>query len=434
MKFYEVNFDGLVGPTHNYAGLAIGNLASARNAKHRAYPKQAALQGINKMETLLKLGYRQGFIPPQDRPRLDVLRNLGFQGDDAVIIKQAAEQAPNLLAMVYSAASMWTANAATVSPSPDTRDGNLHFTPANLLTVPHRSVEATETQAILQQIFPDQGHFRIHDPLHPQAQFADEGAANHTRLCTHYGAQGVGLFTYGRDQNDYSQRFPARQHRLASEAIARAHGLKNAVFILQHPDAIDAGAFHNDVVAVGNGPVLFYHEQAFEPNSQQEAFSQLAQLLPFMPIEVPQTEVSLEDAIQTYLFNSQLLASPDGDLSTMQLIAPVECQQHPKVSRYLDQLIRDTGNPINQVHFFNLKESMNNGGGPACLRLRVVLSEEELSQVNSAFLLDEEKIQWLRAWVNRHYRETLDLADMSSIQFLTECKEALRELNEMLHS
>ena len=25
---YEVNFDGLVGPTHNYAGLSYGNVAS----------------------------------------------------------------------------------------------------------------------------------------------------------------------------------------------------------------------------------------------------------------------------------------------------------------------------------------------------------------------------------------------------------------------
>ncbi len=44
----EINFDGIVGPSHNYAGLSLGNLASARNAGAVSRPRDAALQGLAK--------------------------------------------------------------------------------------------------------------------------------------------------------------------------------------------------------------------------------------------------------------------------------------------------------------------------------------------------------------------------------------------------
>ncbi|MGA8031441.1 MAG: N-succinylarginine dihydrolase, partial [Casimicrobiaceae bacterium] len=44
-----MNFDGIPGPTHNYSGLAQGNLAAERNAQQVSNPREAALQGLEKM-------------------------------------------------------------------------------------------------------------------------------------------------------------------------------------------------------------------------------------------------------------------------------------------------------------------------------------------------------------------------------------------------
>ena len=115
MKFFEANFDGLVGPTHNYAGLSIGNVASLNNAKNTSNPKQAAKQGLQKMKSLSELGLVQGVLAPQERPDVYTLRRLGFTGTDSEVISKAATQAPAVLKAVCSASSMWTANAATIS-------------------------------------------------------------------------------------------------------------------------------------------------------------------------------------------------------------------------------------------------------------------------------------------------------------------------------
>src|SRR5688500_13214854 len=115
MTAYEVNFDGLVGLTHNYGGLAVGNIAAAENALTDSNPREAALQGLAKMKYLADLGVRQGVLPPQERPTLGILRKLGFRGDDISVIGKAARAAPGLLRACCSASSMWVANAATVS-------------------------------------------------------------------------------------------------------------------------------------------------------------------------------------------------------------------------------------------------------------------------------------------------------------------------------
>ncbi|MDX5300279.1 MAG: N-succinylarginine dihydrolase, partial [Gammaproteobacteria bacterium] len=254
----EANFDGLVGPTHNYAGLSWGNVASSGNADLPANPREAARQGLMKMKALADRGFLQGVLPPQERPHIPTLRRLGFAGSEARMLAVAAAD-PVLLAAVSSASCMWTANAATVSPSADTRDGRVHFTPANLNAKFHRSIEHPVTGRILQRIFADARYFAHHKALPLVSQFGDEGAANHTRLCADYAAPGVELFVYGREAFNESaprpQRFPARQTREACESIARLHGLQEArvVYAQQHPDAIDAGVFHNDVIAVGNG-------------------------------------------------------------------------------------------------------------------------------------------------------------------------------------
>ncbi|ASP37287.1 N-succinylarginine dihydrolase [Bacterioplanes sanyensis] len=434
MKHYEVNFDGLIGPSHHYGGLASGNLASHRNALKTSSPRQAALQGLEKMRTLIRLGYRQGFIPPQPRPALSCLRQLGFSGSDEEVIKQAGSQAPELLSMAYSASSMWAANAATVTPSSDSHDGKLHLTPANLVTTAHRSIEHPYTFAALQRIFHNPAVFSVHPALPATGAFADEGAANHGRLCSEHGQPGTGLFVWGRQRGgDTSDlNFPARQTLEASQAIARQHGVKQAVFLQQNAAAINAGAFHNDVVAVANGPVLFYHEQAYEAESQQAAFAQLRELGEFVPVCVPTAEVSLDEAIRSYLFNSQLLSGPDGDMSRMTLIAPTECQEVEAVAQYLQRLTADDSQPIRHVEFVDVRQSMSNGGGPACLRLRVLLSEKELEAVNPAFMLTEEKIDALQQWVRDHYRDSLHPLELLEPEFMHECHKAMVSLQQWL--
>jgi len=431
MKHYEVNFDGLIGPTHNYSGLALGNLASAKNAKNTSKPKLAALQGLAKMRTMIELGYKQGFLLPNARPDLDVLRSLGFSGNDEQIIAQTAKHAPQLLSMVYSASSMWAANAATVTPSSDASDGRVHFTPANLLTTAHRAIEHPQTQRILETIFNNKEHFCVHSAVYAQDRFADEGAANHTRLGSNYETDGVGLFVYGRTDQSTTRRFPARQTLDASSAVARSHGVKEAVFLQQSPVAIDGGAFHNDVVAVGNGPVLFFHEDAFESRSQSAAFAELSEHMEFQPICVPRSEVSLNDAIISYLFNSQLVAAPDGSMDSMRLIAPTECRDNPRVAAYLEKLCGDANTPINEVVYVDVRQSMSNGGGPACLRLRVLLNEQQLQAVNPAFLLDHDKISRLEQWVNKHYRDEISPRDLMDPKLMHETRDALDELTQI---
>ncbi|OEY65589.1 N-succinylarginine dihydrolase [Marinobacter sp. X15-166B] len=430
----EVNFDGLVGPTHNYAGLSWGNVASKSNEYAVANPKQAALQGLAKMKSLADRGYVQGVLPPHERPHMPTLRALGYAGSDAAILQRVSREDPVLLAAVASASCMWTANAATVSPSADTRDHRVHFTPANLAAKFHRSIEPKITARVLKSIFSDAAYFAHHAPLPPVSQFGDEGAANHTRLCASYGAPGVELFVYGDvafDDHFYGPTlFPARQTREASQAIARLHGLKDgcAVFAQQNPRAIDAGVFHNDVIAVGNGPVLFYHELAFaeEQRVLAEVESRL-QGAALQPVRVSDQEVPLADAVASYLFNSQLLDTADG----MLLAVPGECREVASVSRYLDRLVAGEG-PITAVEVFDVKQSMRNGGGPACLRLRVVLTEDELQAMHRGVLMTDALYERLTLWVEAHYRDSVSQADLADPLLLEESCKALDELTGIL--
>ncbi|MBY6063500.1 N-succinylarginine dihydrolase [Pseudidiomarina sediminum] len=434
-QHFEVNFDGLVGPTHNYAGLSFGNVASLSNAKAVSSPRSAAKQGLAKMKALHDLGMVQGVLAPQERPDIATLRRLGFSGSDGDVLYKAATEAPQIYQAVCSASSMWTANAATVSPGADTANGKVHFTPANLTNKFHRSLEPLTSGRILQAMFANPRYFEHHLHLPDNEHFGDEGAANHTRLCSNYGHAGVEVFTFGRYAFDASKpaprKFPARQTFEASQAIARLHGLseENTVFIQQNPDVIDQGVFHNDVIAVGNQNVLFYHEQAFLDTEAKLAEMQRKfgeQPLHFICVKT--SEVSIEDAVQTYLFNTQLLTLPNGEMT---IIAPTECQENASVAAYLDDLVqRDT--PIKQVRFFDVKQSMRNGGGPACLRLRVALNDSELAAVNPAVLMNDSLYQRLNDWVDKHYRDELTVEDLRDPQLLNESRTALDALTQIL--
>jgi len=438
MNATEINFDGLVGPTHNYAGLSFGNVASMSHRAQFSNPREAARQGLAKMKALADLGLGQAVLPPQMRPDVVTLRQLGFSGDDATVLTRALKESPEILSACASASAMWTANAATVSPSADTADGRVHFTPANLVAKFHRSIEPATTARVLRAIFADPAHFAHHEPLPNTPAFGDEGAANHTRLGGDHGAPGVEFFVYGRHAfgvgSAEPKHFPARQTLEASRAVARRHGLapEACVFAQQDPAAIDAGAFHNDVVAVGNQYVLFYHERAFlESDSLMAALSRLVQTRAgraFVPIMVPEHAVSLSDAVRSYLFNSQLITLPDGQMT---LVAPRECLENERVRAFVDRMLA-SGGPITTVRHFDLRQSMNNGGGPACLRLRVVLNEAEKAASNPRVMMTPALFARLMDWIERHYRDRLTLADLGDPALLRESQAALDEVTQIL--
>jgi len=434
---FEVNFDGLVGPTHNYSGLSYGNVASTGNQSAASNPKLAAKQGLAKMKALHDAGFKQGVLAPQERPDVASLRQLGFAGSDAEVIARAAKEAPAILAACTSASSMWTANAATVSPSADTADGRVHFTPANLNNKFHRAIEHPTTRRVLSAMFADESRFAVHPALPAQMHFGDEGAANHTRFCAEYDAPGVEFFVFGASAFDtrYPKpaKFPARQTLEASQAIARLHGLSEAgvVYAQQDPDTIDAGVFHNDVISVGNGNVLFHHQKSFL--HQAEVLAELDRKLAarggqFIAIEVPDAEVSVEEAVKSYLFNSQLLTRADGKMA---IVVPEECRNQPRVWAYLEKLLASNG-PIAEVKVFDLKQSMQNGGGPACLRLRVALSDAEIAAVNPKVMMSDALFGQLNGWVDKHYRDRLSPDDLADPQLLVECRSALDELTVIL--
>ena len=435
MKAHEVNFDGLVGPSHNYAGLSKGNIASTNNVGEVSNPRLAALQGLEKAKTLADLGLKQGVFAPHVRPHFQVLKELGFSGSETEIIEKAFKKAPEILAACYSSSAMWTANAATVSPSADTLDKKVHFTPANLNNKFHRSIEPHLTGEILKATFKDSDKFVHHKPLPQTPSFGDEGAANHTRFCSDYENPGVEFFVFGRYglvQNKPEPKvFPARQTLEASQAIARLHGLdeKKTVFAQQKPGVIDQGVFHNDVISVGNKNVYFYHEEALleEQKTKDELLKALGSDFHF--IKVPTDKVSVQDAVESYLFNSQLLSFSS---DKMAIVVPEECRKNNNVWNYLQELISED-HYVKEVKVFDVTESMKNGGGPACLRLRVVLTEDELKCVNPKTLLDDKLYLNLTDWVKKHYRDRLKPSDLSDPKLPTEIRTALDELTQIMN-
>lgn len=427
----EANFDGLIGPTHNYGGLSDGNLASSHHKGKTAYPREAALQGLMKMRHLHDGGIWQGVLPPQQRPYLPAIREAGYSGTDAQVFGDVWKTDPQFARNMMSASSMWSANAAMVSPSADTSDGCLHLTPANLSTMLHRSIEHEQTGRALKSAFP---FAVVHDALPGQPVFADEGAANHVRLCSERGAQGVEILVYGRDGYSAGDtQYPARQTRQSCEAIARSHGLNPAhtVITQQARAAINAGAFHNDVVCVGAKETLFYHELAFEDTAAMQQSVRAAAKGLFEPVfvEVPNEAVPIADAIKSYLFNSMLVQMPGDDRLT--LIAPLETQEMDSSRRFCDAMTSGNG-PIGRVDFVDVRQSMQNGGGPACLRLRVTLTKDEWAQVNPGQKFTPELHDALNAWVRKHYRETLNPADVADPNLMTESFAALDALTKIM--
>ena len=427
----EAHADGLIGPTHSYAGLSPGNLASSLNKGEASNPRAAVLQGLDKMKRLADLGLPQYVLPPHERPNIPFLRNLGFGGSDARVLEQAWKDAPSFAAAACSASPMWAANAATVTPSADSADGRVHFTPANLVTNLHRSLEHAQTKRALDALFPDPELFTVHDALPSVAHLADEGAANHVRLCTDHGEPGMNLFVYGRMAfEDWKEAFPARQTLEASQAVARRHGVEHWFFTPQSQQAIAGGVFHNDVVCVGSRTCLFYHEQSFDlPGVVDLLKGACEELFELQPIKVSSADLPLADAISSYLFNSMLVSLPGEDRLT--LICPTETRDNPRSHAVAQSLIASNG-PIGRVEYVDVRQSMRNGGGPACLRLRVVLTEAEQAAANPAMRLTDDLHARLSAWGAAHYRDRLTPADLADPALLDESRLALDELTGLL--
>ena len=410
MSLIEINFDGIVGPSHNYAGLSLGNLASARNAGEPSRPRAAALQGLDKMRANLALGLTQGIFLPHPRPHRRWLTELGTTIEEAD---------PALAANAMSASAMWAANAATVSPPPDTADGKCHVTVANLKTMPHRSHEWPATLAQLRLAFRNDA-FAVHGPV-PTA-FGDEGAANHMRLAPAHGEPGVEVFVYGISGG----AFPARQHIEASKGVARLNRLDpdRVIYAEQSEAAIATGAFHNDVVAVANERVLFAHEQAFADKDALLAALEV-QVRGFEYVEVPANEVPLQDAIRSYLFNAQLVTTPDGEPT---LILPTEARDTPSVWRWIEKHVAGNG-PVRRVEVVDVRQSMANGGGPACLRLRVVADP---GTIDPRFMVDEAKLDRVGEVIRRHWPEQIHHDDLQQPALVAHVEHARAALLDSL--
>jgi succinylarginine dihydrolase len=411
MPLTEINFDGLVGPSHNYAGLSFGNVAAMGHAGEVSEPRAAALQGIEKMRSNLALGLAQGIFLPHQRPHRGWLARLGTTIEEAE---------PALAANAMSASAMWAANAATVSPAPDTADGKCHLTPANLRTMPHRSNEWSSTLGQLQLAFRDGKHFQIHPPVPPA--FGDEGAANHMRLAAAHPQSGVEIFVFGVSGGP----FPARQHVEASKAVARLHLLdpERTILIQQSEEAIAAGAFHNDVVAVANERVLFAHEKAFV--DKERLLDAAARLVPgFEYVEVSEADIPLEDAVKSYLFNAQLVTPPDGEAT---LIVPTEARETASVWSWIERHLAGNG-PIRKVEVVDVRQSMANGGGPACLRLRVVADP---LTVDPRFLVDAAKLDKIAGVVEEFWPQQIHLDELQQPSLIAQIEQARAALLEAI--
>jgi succinylarginine dihydrolase len=428
----EHQFDGLVGPTHNYGGLSQGNVASTSHGGQTSNPRAAAKQGLAKMKFVRDLGVRQAVLPPHDRPHLSTLRKLGFAGSDEEVIAAAGKGDAFFLRLTSSASAMWTANAATVAPSCDARDGKVHLTPANLQQMFHRAIEPETTTRVLRAIFPaSSGRFVVHDPLPGGGQLADEGAANHTRLATSRGS--LHVFAWGRrgwGDAPSPRRFPARQTREASEAIARLHAIDPARcrFPQQDPAGIDEGAFHTDVLAVGNERFFMVHELAFANGGSflVDLRATLGEELSI--VTATSGELPPSSAIRAYPFNSQVVTRDDG---TMCIIAPEDSREDRHARAFLEKVVA-SGGPVKNVFYRDVRQSMHNGGGPACLRLRVPLEDAEAAALGANVLFTDALHDALVSWVDRRYRDALAPGDIADPKLARETMEALDELTIIL--
>jgi succinylarginine dihydrolase len=449
----EINIDGMIGPTHHYGGLGVGNLSSIEHRHHASNPRQAALEGLAKAKLVSDLGIPQFIWFPPCRPDRELLESLGFRGEFHEQIMAAFETAPDVLSAAFSSAFMWAANSATVTPAVDARDRRYHFTPANLISSLHRASEARYRMLDIANTFSDFDWHLVHEPLPGITVLRDEGAANHMRLSDPTGEIGFNVFVYGDDDsfranplrtqmpaNSNSTRFFARHTRTASETIARRHRLdpETTFFLQQHPTAIASGVFHNDVIATSHEDVMIHHELAYwaaeaELDRLERVFAERAGR-PLNRFVVSNEAMSLNDAVKSYFFNSQLLSPPskqrERERPRMVLVCPKQCQTIASATRLIEQLVADPNNPIDDVMYVAIGQSMAGGGGPACLRLRVPTDNRTLLQLPTNAQLNVQLYDRLTALIEDHYPEHITLASFCDERFVEHLAEIDRRFIE----
>lgn len=423
----EVNFDGLVGPTYNDA-LSAGVAPSQRGGS-LTNPRAAALAGLAKMRLVRSLGLVQAVLPPHPRPNLEFLRRIGFGGDDAATLRGASAGDGMWLRLCSNPSSMWAANSATITPSNDTTDNRVHVLPANLQHMLHRAQEAEGTHAVLSVIFADREKFVVHAPLPAVPQLGDEGAANTLRVKL-AGRRAIYLFAWGRGAyaRAAAARFPARQTVEASQAQVRLLALDptRVLYPQQHPDAIDAGAPHADVLAVAHGPLLLIHEMAFREidgvlgELKRRLGSGLSVAL------ARQAELPLQDAVATSVFGAQFYER-EGKLG---MLVAAEARENEAASGFLDRLVGD--GHVSEVKTIDLRQGLRHGGGPASMRLRALLTDAEVAGLGGRVIVDDDLDRELVAWVEKHYRDRLAPEDLADPQLTREANAALDELTQIL--
>ena len=428
MSLVDVQIDRIVGPTHHFGGLGVGNLASAQHAGQRSSPKAAAIEVLQKMMQVAQTGTHQFVLPPQSRPDWVLLRQLGFSDPS-----HAVHQAPEIASAVFSCSAMWTANAGTFTPAVDSTGGVATLTIANLDASLHRSIEPEQTAMELRDLLPN--CVRVEPPLPGGAAMRDEGAANHMRLALN-GQPGLNIFVYGDGSPKPIERWP-RQTKAAWEAVARRHQLirDNTFYLKQHPDAIDAGAFHNDVVALSHGDVWIHHELAYQDDAEDNAgLEQIEDRWRRLHgqrlrrIEVSDSVLSIDDAVKTYLFNSQIV-QPHLDHAPT-LFCPVQVSAHPVASELVQAWISD--GIFSEVQYVELNQSMAGGGGPACLRLRVTLPLDQVQTMPENARITKPTYERLLAIIDEGYPETVSLAELATPQMIQRTESVTLRLQEAL--
>lgn len=432
----EVNFDGIIGPTHHFGGLGVGNVASQSNRARVSRPRDAALEGLNKAWLIAQLGIPQVLLPPLMRPDRDFLSSLGYKGNLSSQLKEAYETEPQILSAAMSASAMWTANAATVSPTTDTADGRLHITPANLISSLHRAQEARERTEMFRNLWHSSDDVIVHDPLPSVLQMRDEGAANHLRLCDSTGERGIEIFVSGDSESGevHTQRFAIRQTWATGKAIRRLHKLdpQRSFQLQQSAQAIDAGVFHNDVISTAHEHLWFMHEGAFTEDDTN--FAEIERVFEnrtatrMKRIVIHSSELSLLAAVKTYLFNSQIVTLPKEDPrepSRFHWIAPQQCEANPDSRALLERWCRDSELSLEKIHYVSLQESMSNGGGPACLRLRIPLNRQQMSPLPPGLFLDAEQYHRVHDWIVKWYPEHLALSDLTDVMLVEHLQQAV---------
>lgn len=402
----EVNLDSLIGLGHHFGGLSPGNLASTTHKNELSNPQAAALQGLEKAWLLQTITSRQLLLPPLLRPHESLLQTAGFIGSYESAMARALEVEPDLVSAIWSSSFVWTANLGIFTPSCDSASGKSHLTLANLCTNLHRSLESGERFESLQKWL--SGAINVHAPLPSSLSLADEGAANHTRFFSLTNPEcGLHHFVYGLspEGTPHSQKtsiYPARQSLRAAQWIARRHELieNHVMYTQQNPNVIDQGVFHNDVICTGHGSFLLCHEQAFvhgmnEVDLLRRRFQELTGDALCVEL-VSSQQLSVELAVKTYLFNSQLVLTPQGPV----IIAALECERHPQTYTLLQDLKQRWS--LAGLYFVDLTQSMHNGGGPACLRLRLPMKPSQYQKL-SAFHLTPKRYQQLKTLIEKDY-------------------------------